>query len=379
MASNNRSATHIFALSGGTLTATVDRSAWPLDALCDFATRINPRRAFMVLSKVLGRHVPCRPSAMRASYRDLARRIPADLPGPVLVIGLAETAICLGQGVHEEMSRMRDDAVYLHSTRQQIDHPVLCSFVERHSHASAHLLYRPEPGTIELAAVRSLVLVDDEISSGSTLVNLANAVIPFLPRVETITAACLTDWSIGTPWIDRMPRPARCVSLLDGSLCWKGDGTAPHRPEEASFARAAGALGRMDAHRNFGRLGRAGVADEGDLLLGALDAPPGSRFRIICTGEFVYPPFRLAEMLEARGHDVIIQATTRSPILARGPIYSALRFADNYGTGVPNFLYNATPSDPRITLICHETPPGSLDPALIEATDGTPLFFGWRG
>lgn len=34
---------------------------------------------------------------MAASFNALAAKIPADLPGPVLVIGMAETAVGLGQ------------------------------------------------------------------------------------------------------------------------------------------------------------------------------------------------------------------------------------------------------------------------------------------
>jgi hypothetical protein len=55
---------------------------------------------------------------------------------------------------------------------------------------------------------------------------------------------------------------------------------------------------------------------------------------------------------------------------------SALAFADNYATGVPNFLYNADAEDGRLTIICHETRLGSIDPALIDALDARTLFFG---
>jgi hypothetical protein len=42
---------------------------------------------------------------------------------------------------------------------------------------------------------------------------------------------------------------------------------------------------------------------------------------------------------------------------------------------VPNFLYNADIADGRHTIICHETPPESIDPALIEALDAETIFF----
>jgi hypothetical protein len=86
-------------------------------------------------------------------------------------------------------------------------------------------------------------------------------------------------------------------------------------------------------------------------------------------------PFRLAERLEQAGTDVVVQATSRSPARIAGAISSALTFADNYRTGVPNFLYNADRQDGRATWICHETGAPSIDPALIQALDAE--LVGW--
>ena len=348
-------------LPGGTLDVRVDAARWSLDALCGFAARRNRRRGFLVVSRVLGRHWPARPSVMRASARDLAALLPADLPGPVLVIGLAETAICLAQTVHREWRALtgRDDVGFLHSTRQRLDAPLLGRFEEPHSHASAHLLYRPA-----FPPPRSLVLVDDEVSTGTTLANLARIAVDAWPGVEAIVAASLTDWSDGA-WLARLPRPARAVSLLQGRLGWMPDG------EEAEPDGApTGSLGTLAAHRNRGRLGwQAGTPDVPALV------PPAGRLRIVGTGEFTYPPFLLAEALEADGYDVVVQATSRSPARIGGAIRHALAFEDNYATGVPNFLYNADPADGRAAVICHETPAGSVDPALVAALDAT--LIGW--
>ncbi len=353
-------------LATGTLHLDVLRADWPLDVLCDFAVRRNPRRAFLIVSKVLGRHIPVAPSVMRASVRDLAARVP-ELPGPVLVVGLAETAVCLGQSVFEELARRPGfDGLFIHSTRQQIAHPLLCRFEEPHSHASAHLIYCPEG--IDLASIRSLVLVDDEVSTGNTLVNLATALIEHLPKVEQIVTAALTDWSAGSDWLARMPRPASCASLLHGSLRWEAAAAPP--TDTGNFDRAAPALGALDEHRNWGRTGWNGSPLD-------LPEPPATaeRIRIVCTGEFTYPPFLLAERLEATGHDVVVQSTSRSPALPGGAIHHTLAFEDNCATALPNFLYNADPDDARLTLICHETPLGSIDPALIQALEATPVRF----
>ena len=45
----------------------------------------------------------------------------------------------------------------------------------------------------------------------------------------------------------------------------------------------------------------------------------------------------------------------------------ALSFSDNYGLGIPNFLYNVAPGQFDRVLICSETPAAAVDPALVSA------------
>ncbi len=355
-------------LPTGRIDVTVDTAHWPLDALCDFAARENPKRGFLVVSRVLGRHIPARPQAMRRSVRDLAALIPDDLPGPVLVVGLAETAVCLGQTLFEEWRTRtgRDDGVFLHSTRQVIDAPALCRFEEPHSHASAHILYCPQVAGFGSPA--TLILVDDEVSTGTTLTNLATELALVYPSIEAIVVATLTDWSARGDWLGAMPRPARIAALLHGRLTWTQEAAAG---ADAAFDRAAASLGTMAAHRNFGRTGIAAPLCPSPLTpLPPIDGP----LRIIGTGEFTYLPFRLAESLAAAGHDVVVQATSRSPARLGGAMASKLCFADNYRTGVPNYLYNAL-SDGRANWIAHETGADTIDPALIAALDAK--LVGW--
>jgi len=135
---------------------------------------------------------------------------------------------------------------------------------------------------------------------------------------------------------------------------------------------AAASLGQMATHRNFGRLGlKAQIATPQLMPLPAIDGP----LRIVGTGEFTYLPFRLAERMADAGHDVVVQATSRSPARVAAAMKSKLCFTDNYGTGVPNYLYNADPAEPRTTWIAHETGSDTIDPALVAALNAT--LVGW--
>lgn len=360
-------------------TGTIDvvaEGAWSLDALCGFAARNNARRGFLVVSNVLGRHVPARPSVMRRTFMDLAAMLDPDLPGPVLFIGMAETATCLGQGVHEEYLEMtgRDDVVTMHSTRQVVPGEVMLRFVEPHSHASDHLLYVPTDPKVRTAveSARTVVLVDDEASTGTTFVNLANALVECLPTIERIETVVLADWTRDRSYLQRMPRTAGAASLLYGSLTW-----TPHsQTAQETVHPPRHALGSMEDHHNFGRMGRLDVADEGDGLVDLVSKDEPSSYLVLGSGEFTYPPFRIAEELERRGHDVVVQSTTRSPVHVGGAIGSAISFSDNYGTGVENYLYNQTKESGRIVVACHETPKGTMCPELHRQLEVIALPFG---
>lgn len=63
---------HRFTLTTGTLEVRSDATPETLDALFGIAERRNPKRAFLFVSKVLGRHIPVEPEIMRGVYRRLS-------------------------------------------------------------------------------------------------------------------------------------------------------------------------------------------------------------------------------------------------------------------------------------------------------------------
>ena len=358
------------ALSTGELVVQVDDAAAPLDQLCGFAARRNPRRGFLFVSRVLGRHVPVHPARMRWAHARLAARIEPDLPGPLLFVGLAETATGLGQGVHDAWRRRagRADALFLHSTRYRLNREPLLHFREEHSHAPAHLLYRPTSPLLRrmLERVRSVVLVDDEASTGTTFLNLAGALAPVLPRLERVTLAVLTDWcgpAGRAALCAAMPVPARMASLLAGRYAFTpgaglGETAAP-------VAEGDGAPKDLLLPRCYGRLGGRMDPVQARAMARRLFRRRGERLLVLGTGEFTHPPYRMAAELERLGAAVWFQATTRSPALVGHALKCALQFTDNYGDGIANWIYNVRREAYDRVLVCHETPPETLDPVLL--------------
>jgi hypothetical protein len=361
-------------LMRGRLDVTVDASLIDPDSLFGFAERRNPKRAFLFVSKVLGRHIPVRPSIMNESFQSLADQIPENLPGPVLVIGMAETAVGLGAGVHRAYSATRPDTIYMVSTRHPTGNELFARFEEEHSHASAHLIHLPiDPDVREMMLnARSLVLVDDEASTGKTFINLHRALVDAgLTQVERVVTCVLTDWSRDAVR-KNIGDSAHQVSLLQGAYTFHEDVDAP-LPEMPAVGTIEAGEWPVSAESDWGRHGVRAVADT---LAPDLQIKAGERVLVVGTSEFVWRPFLLAERLERAGADVHFSSTSRSPIALGHSIGHALSFADNYGLGIPNFLYNVSPGQFDRVLICSETPAQAVSVALIESLNAEVIVDG---
>ncbi|MDX2678437.1 phosphoribosyltransferase [Streptomyces soliscabiei] len=161
------------------------------DTLTDMlglALRRNPKRAHLLVSNVLGKHVPQSPSLVHGHGFDLGRRVRellgAQEAAEAVVLGYAETATGLGHSVADGLGT----APYLHSTRRPVAGvPTAGGFEESHSHATSHLLLPEDPAL--LAGDGPLVLVDDEFSTGNTVLNTIRALHERYPRRRYVVVA----------------------------------------------------------------------------------------------------------------------------------------------------------------------------------------------
>ncbi|OHD09235.1 phosphoribosyltransferase domain-containing protein [Sphingopyxis sp. RIFCSPHIGHO2_12_FULL_65_19] len=338
-------------LSTGTLDLFVDGDA-DLEAFCDVAARANPRRGFLIVSRVLGRHLPARPGAMRAAMDGLAARVGSDLPGPVVFLGMAETATALGQGCFAAWQARHPgaDAVYLQSSRQRVaGAEVAARFEEGHSHATSHLVQIADPAIrARVAEARALVIVDDECSTGATFVAAATALLGAMPRLERIETCCITDWSDGS-YLDAMPRPAAARAIVSGRMRWSAATAAP----PAELAAGSNAPG---AAPDAGMKSRTGLLHPERARRAAVAAAPGERVLVLGEGEHSYEALLVAEEIERQGGIAAVQCITRSPALIGGAMASKSTFRDSYDSGAPCFLYNMLAHAPDRVVIVTERP-----------------------
>lgn len=159
-----------------------------LPQLLGLALRRNPKRAHLLVSQVLGKHVPQLPSVVYGSGLALGERV-RELLGDAearraVVLGYAETATGLGHAVADGLAH----APYLHSTRRAVPGVAQAGgFEESHSHATSHLLLPEDPAL--LAGDGPLVLADDEFSTGNTVLNTIRALHERYPRRRYVIVA----------------------------------------------------------------------------------------------------------------------------------------------------------------------------------------------
>lgn len=350
-------------LPHGRIEVVVERSELPAHHLFSLATRNNPKRAFLFLSHVLGKHLPVAPMVMEDIHERLARHIP-DLPQPVIFIGMAETATCLGQGVFEAWRRAHpeQDGLYLHTTRYEVADGIAVKFEETHSHAPLQWFFQPTDQVLrnQFQNARSLVLIDDEISTGMTFVNLASACQVIAPNICHIHLAAITDFT-GSTRGSQLTRSFDATlsvgALLYGQWRFEPNGCAALAPPEA---QAPSGMAPIILDQGFGRLGRStclSLPRKHILAIGA-SILPNDQVLVLGTGEFMHPAFVMArELQKATGATVHMHATTRSPILVWGPITQATSFTDNYGEDIANYLYNCGAGHYDHVFLCHETGP----------------------
>ncbi|MFJ8195798.1 phosphoribosyltransferase [Streptomyces sp. NPDC096152] len=159
-----------------------------LTGLLGLALRRNPKRAHLLVSNVLGKHVPQSPSVVYDHGFALGRRVRALLgaeeAAAAVVLGYAETATGLGHSVADGLG----PAPYLHSTRRPVAGVAPAGgFEESHSHATSHLLLPEDPAL--LAGDGPLVLVDDEFSTGNTVLNTIRDLHARHPRRRYVVVA----------------------------------------------------------------------------------------------------------------------------------------------------------------------------------------------
>ncbi|MEK4027610.1 MULTISPECIES: phosphoribosyltransferase family protein [Bacillaceae] len=400
----------------------------PADALYEMAARINKKRSFLFVSKVLGKHIPLHPyipsiasallatlyyesetgcqssvketfiealkgrsaEQLEAAY-SLVKNVSYSPEAPLLFIGFAETATALGHGVFDCFSQ----STYIHSTREVLcNKEVTLYFEEEHSHATDQRCYAPEES---LNNERTICLVDDEITTGKTALNIIASIQKKYPRKQYAVLSLL-DWRTKEDqkrfrdFEKEWGIEIKTYSLLSGSIQVQG---APSR-EETSDSHAqpickelkynhirlhnffppvphmayssVDSLSQNNEAPYLAMTGRFGLSSEKKEVIENYCCDIGHYLqtqrrgeKTLClgTGEFMYLPMKVAAYM---GEGILYHSTTRSPIFplnqAGYPVKNRVAFESPDDPAIINYAYNILDGDYEEVFIFFERPVG---------------------
>lgn len=331
------------------------------------ALRKNPKRAHLLVSNLLGKHVPQKPSIINHAAAELAWQIQVHhvsptvdslilqlesahmmqtvlkshysslpllhkLSTPITVFGYAETATNLGALVASHLK-----ASYIHSTRYPIsEYKDYGGFEESHSHASAHHI-TPETINILDEPERIIVLVDDELTTGNTVMNTIE-LFESHQHHNHYYVATLTDLrtrkahKVFKQFAHNLGIQITVVSLLSMELNVPNDSVKKAQPllnqlkqlpEPAKAKRKTTVYRHEVTNSGYKPLSQGVQNDDFWDLFHLVDewkqktsVYPDEKVLVLGIEEDMFLPFLLASSLETDGYDVNFSSTTRSPVLS---------------------------------------------------------------
>jgi len=372
----------------------------PIEDFFKMAARINKKRAFLFVSKLLGKHLPIEPnkglltgfllaaryeeiitgnvSSKRAELMTIYRNsslpfidepfIGKEVSNPI-IIGFAETATALGHSFYKAFQ----NAVFFHTTRENINELVpIISFEEEHSHATSHRCYVKDE---ILDNQREIILVDDELTTGKTAINIIRDLHKKYPRDKYSVVSILdwrsNDWQLEMKALEQeFDIKIQVVSLLKGNFELVGEHTdlvlqeeilgmmveeplieyisledfAKERIVSTTSTSLAGIRNEFGYLKDTGRFGIHTDERTDDWIRQAANDLKKKRLgTTLCvgTGEFMYIPMKLASFM---GENTYYQSTTRSPIYPNDEEHygamTGFRFTNPEDDDVINYLYN---------------------------------------
>lgn len=338
---------HIYNISTGILTLSIDHG--DPNEFFRVEARHNPKRGFLFVSKILGKHIPVNSLVMNNIYEKLAEKSikSIDINKKTLVIGMAETATLLGFGVYQKISDYFEDKSlisYIQSTRYPSDNAL--AFEEAHSHAPSQFIHLDTPDEYE-----QVILVDDELSTGNTFIGFENILFSNMKNLNEISWICLTDFRKFD--VKNTQKNTNLVtSLLSGE--WNFEWS--NRPQ--SLPSACENINSVDPSK-ICSLGRYKEITNNNLSIPEKviekinNISPTGNVLIVGSGEFMPLPYLLLEYIKKnyKIDNISFQATTRSPALMNGLSWEC----DHYEEGVKQYIYNYNHSDYDSVILCVET------------------------
>ncbi len=345
----------------------------------------NPKRSYLLVDPLQGKHLAVSPMAALEMMYALGDMLREKYPSARLVIGFAETATAIGAAAAERIPECK----YIHTTREDISAENWLYFSEEHSHASEQKLCADR--LTEYAEVTdTVILLDDEISTGKTLVNIVERLrtvrgfegkrivaASIISRVSQENLARLEAAGIISECLLKLPEEDYTAEVERFDVV----GAESVAPQARAFETYQYTLADP----------RVGVSasEYADMCLNRAAAmsviikdklPENSSILVLGTEECMYPAIVLGRELERLGFvQVRTHSTTRSPIGICAdsdyPIREGHKIRSFYEDGRETYVYNPAQYDATVIVTDGRNTVAAEDIAAVLSKHGDPEMF----
>ena len=317
----------------------------------------NKKRNYLLVNPLQGKHLPVSPISALEMMNELGKKV-EKIFSARLVIGFAETATAIGAIVAKNFS---ENCFYLQTTRENLPNSSFIEFLEEHSHAPEQKLLAGNFSEL-LKQTDGVVFVDDEISTGKTLLNVIRQLKSKFPALndKKICVASIINRLSEENLAKLAAENIFCVYLVKINEIFDVEKFSIEPTQEILPLKKNFSFHEI----NFTSDPRFGVKIgeyinqceiSADFIAEMLKNEKDSgEILILGTEEFMLPAIIAGRRLERENFLVFTHSTTRSPIGVSNdenyPIREGFKLKSFYDSARTTFIYNLKHYDAAIIM-----------------------------
>lgn len=313
----------------------------------------NTKRGYLLVNPLQAKHIPVLPSKALEMFDALADKLQGIIhPKTTLIIGFAETATAIGSHLAIKLGTN-----YMQTTREDKDGARYIYFSEEHSHASEQRIIRNELDE-KIDDITDIVFVDDEITTGKTILNAVSAIkkaykknkLSFhaLSLVNGMDRKALSKFAIKGISVRFLVKTDN-GSFEKTAASYEIDGKVIPAAHSSTKINTIPIHGAVDARiMTTGRKLEAACENLFTEILECMHNTNGSLL-VIGTEECMYPAIYAAARAEKRVSLVRTHSTTRSPIAVctdgQYPLHTRFGLQSFYDSERTTYIYDLAKYD----------------------------------
>ncbi len=355
----------------------------------------NSKRSFLIVNPIQAKHIPANPAETMKLFKELSSELKKHIPKneKILFIGFAETATAIGTGVASHF----ENALYMHTTREIVKGAeMVVEFKELHSHAVQQTLQCCNWNEFS-EGIDRIVFVEDEISTGTTILNFVNALREnkkVSEKVKFSVCSVINGMTLQRKE-ELLKEGIEFIYLMKISMENHVDVKYTELPLEKLELKCKNIVYNKyldDSGVNC----RTGINidkyisklnDYSNNLIKSLEENnclnnSDLKIAVIGTEEYMFPAIYTASKLKKKGFDAVTHSTTRSPIEPHNredyPLKSRETLKSFYDTERITYIYNTYEKYDLVLAVLEKYNP-EAEESLISAFPNCKNFFFMTG